>query len=84
MLLAAILPQPIGSLIEIPSGNYDMKRIVEAYGFWPVRDDRRTLILRRDFPDHGLGGAAISAREEMPGSYVEVVRANLRVVRSKA
>jgi hypothetical protein len=45
-----------------------------------VYDDRRTLTLRRDFSDHGLGGEAINARAQMPSAYVEIVRASLCVL----
>lgn len=80
MILSELLPQPIGSRIEIPSGDYDLKRIIEAYGFWPENDDRRTLIMRRDFSDTGLGGAATEARNKMPLSYFEIVRTNVRIL----
>jgi hypothetical protein len=54
------LPQAVGSRILIPRHDYDLKRKVEARGFWPERGSPRHFVMRRDMPDGML--ATVPAR----------------------
>jgi hypothetical protein len=76
-MLSAILPQQIGARIQIPSGNYVVRRAVEAYSFFPERDDGRTLTLRRIASDDALV-AAQEERTQHTLAFVAQVRGVLR------
>jgi hypothetical protein len=77
-MLSAILPQAIGARVQIPSGNYAIKRAIEAYSFFPERDDGRTLTMRRIASDRALFAAQEERAQHTP-AFVAQVRAVLRV-----
>ena len=76
-MLSPILPQRIGARVQIPSGNYAIKRAVEAYSFFPEHDNGRTLTLRRIATDEALVAAQEDRTQHTP-AFVEQVRAVLR------
>jgi hypothetical protein len=45
------LPKEIGSLIQIPAWDNDLRREVEARGFFVQSGTLQTYVMRRDFPD---------------------------------
>lgn len=45
------VPMEIGSHIEIPTWNYDLRRLLEGRGFFVERGDKQTYLMRRDFHD---------------------------------
>jgi transcriptional regulator with XRE-family HTH domain len=45
------LPKELGSLIIIPASNLNLKREVEARGFFPKESNRSLVLLFRQFPD---------------------------------
>jgi hypothetical protein len=53
-MLSILLPQRNGDRVQIPSGDYEMKRLLEACSFFPEYDDRRALVMRRIGPDDAL------------------------------
>jgi hypothetical protein len=77
-MLSAILPQRIGSRVQIPGRNYALARAVEAYSFFPDHDDGRTLTLRRIAGDKALIAARQERSQHTP-AFVAQVRAVLRV-----
>jgi hypothetical protein len=48
------LPQEIGSRIEIPTGNYDLRRAVEGRGFFVESSGQTHDTMRRDFANDSL------------------------------
>jgi hypothetical protein len=76
-MLSTLLPQDIGARIGIPSGNYVIKRAVEACGFFPEHDDGRILTLRRIASDTALVAAQEERARHSP-TFVSQVRAVLR------
>jgi len=47
----ANLPKEIGSHIEIEAWNNELRREVEARGFFIETGTPQTCVMRRDFPD---------------------------------
>ena len=45
------LPTRIGARVAIPANGLDLKRQIEARGFWPESSDGRHVVMRRDFSD---------------------------------
>lgn len=45
------LPQELGSLILIPTSDTDLRREVEARGFFPKESSRALILMFRQFPD---------------------------------
>jgi hypothetical protein len=78
-MLSAILPQRNGARVQIPSGDCEMKRMIEAYSFFPEYDDRRTLTLRRIGPDEALIEAR-AERAQLAPALAARIRAGLRTL----
>jgi hypothetical protein len=49
-----MLPQTIGSRVEIPSGDQALATLLVWYGFWPQAVSSTSTILRRDFLNPGF------------------------------
>ncbi|HWX85508.1 MAG TPA: helix-turn-helix transcriptional regulator [Xanthobacteraceae bacterium] len=45
------LPQELGSLILIPTADSDLRRKVDARGFFPKEESRSLILMFRQFPD---------------------------------
>ena len=45
------LPQELGSLILIPTSDDDLRRKVEARGFFPKESAQTLILMWRQFPD---------------------------------
>jgi transcriptional regulator with XRE-family HTH domain len=48
------LPQELGSLIIIPTADYDLRRAVDGRGFFPKESSQALILMYRQFPDDAL------------------------------
>ncbi|WP_342364239.1 hypothetical protein [Terrarubrum flagellatum] len=63
-MLSTLLPQRIGSRIEIPNDESGLLYAVEAFGFFTEHVDEEKIVLRRQAPNEALGGAAATTRAQ--------------------
>jgi hypothetical protein len=45
------LPPDVGDRITIPGHDAELRREVEAHGFWPEIASPQSIVMRRDYPE---------------------------------
>ena len=45
------LPSQVGARITIPGHDRELRREIEAHGFWPESASPQAVVMRRDYPE---------------------------------